>query len=282
MSINKHTQFLFLVFLFNVLITGCVSTVKVAEWKSQRIKELTSSGTIIETKAGTIEYAISGVGKTVVAAGIVRALTVLGYKTAVMKPIETGCRKEGEMLIPADGMYLKSIAGISGNIHRITPYTFSQPLSPLMAAMLDGRTIELEGIFNAYRMLSKQFDTVVVEGIGGLYVPILKDYFVADLARDIQLPLIIVARPTLGTLNHTMLTIHYALSKGIQIAGLVLNSSSEPKKDIAEKTNHEALKAITDIPIIGRFPYLHVLDEENVDKAALQSFDLDSLRAFLS
>lgn len=223
----------------------------------------------------------TGVGKTIIAGAVTKALIFLGLKTAVMKPIETGCTRDNTMLMPSDGLFLKNISGMNETINIVTPCMYEQPLAPLAASEIEGRAVDLTGIFEAYDKLSSTYDAMVVEGVGGLYVPILKDYFVSDLAKQMKLPLIIVARPTLGTINHTLLTIHYALSKGIDIAGIVLNHSSEPEANIAEETNQQTLQGVTEVPIIGVFPFVQDFDKETIDRTAIKSLEMSILKKYV-
>lgn len=223
----------------------------------------------------------TGVGKTIIAGAVAKALIFLGLKTAVMKPIETGCTRVNTMLMPSDGLFLKNISGMNETINIVTPCMYEQPLAPLAASEIEGRAVDLNGIFEAYDKLSSKYDAMVVEGVGGLYVPILKDYFVSDLAKQMKLPLIIVARPTLGTINHTLLTIHYALSKGIDIAGIVLNHSSEPEANIAEETNQQTLQGVTEVPIIGNFPFVQDFDKETIDRTAIKSLEMNILKKYV-
>ncbi|GBE00215.1 ATP-dependent dethiobiotin synthetase BioD 1 [bacterium BMS3Abin07] len=224
----------------------------------------------------------TSVGKTIISAAMVRALNYLGYRTAAMKPIETGCNKIDDMLMPQDGLFLKNVSGMDENISDITPCTYENPLSPLAAGEIEGRTVDLAAILDAYNELTKRYDAIVVEGIGGISVPVTKDYFVSDLALQMGLPLIIVARPTLGTINHTLLTVHYAVAKGMEIAGIILNYSSEPEGGVDEDTDRKTLESVTDIPIIGVFPHLADFEEETIDRATMKSLNTGILKNHLS
>lgn len=230
------------------------------------------------TKGFFITATDTDVGKTVIAAAVVRALGFFGHRAGAMKPVETGCVREGEMLVPADGLFLKEIANMDENVSIITPCMYETPLSPYDAGEVEGKMPDLDAVFRAYRDLGRKYDGLVVEGAGGLYVPILRDYFMADLAREMQLPLIIVARPYLGTINHTLLTIHYARSQGIEVAGIVLNYTAPPGETLAEERNPKTLTLLTDVPVIGVFPYLPVVEVEAIDKAVDKSFDLGILK----
>jgi len=224
----------------------------------------------------------TGVGKTVVAAAVARVLKSAGIRTAVMKPVETGCRREGDVLVPSDGLFLKSVAGMDENVSVVTPSVFECPLAPLAASEIEGRDVVLDDIFRAYGILKGRYDAVVMEGIGGLHVPVKKDYFVADLALDTGLPLIIVARPSLGTINHTLLTIHYARARGLRMAGIIINYSDEPEGDLAEETSERTIREVTDVPIIGIFPHLRYIDEETLYSMAARCLDMDRLLKLLT
>ncbi len=220
----------------------------------------------------------TSVGKTVITAALIKALVYLGYRTGTMKPIETGCIRREGMLIPSDGMFLKAVSGMSEKISLITPFTYERPLAPMVAAEIEGYEVDIQEIMRSFDLIRKDYEAVVVEGVGGLYVPVKRDYFISDLAKEMGLPLIIVSRPSLGTLNHTLLTVGHALSSGLEVAGIIINYSMEPEMSIAEETNVKALKDMTDVPIIGVFPNLRDLEEETLSREALRSIDLDVIK----
>jgi len=234
----------------------------------------------------------TGVGKTVITAALIKAVSLLGFKVCGMKPIETGCKttdsrrqsavsSKKRTLIPSDGMFLKEMAGIDDSIDLVTPIRFESPLAPLPASGIEGTSVDFEKIQKAYDDLSRNYDVIIVEGIGGLLVPIKRDYFVLDLARDVGLPILIVARPGLGTLNHTLLTVHYALKEGLTVAGIVINYSYPPKHTLAEETNPEIIKQISPVPIIGIFPYLKDLKSSTIEKAVVINLDIKTLKKYL-
>ncbi|MEW6003527.1 MAG: dethiobiotin synthase [Nitrospirota bacterium] len=233
------------------------------------------------TKGFFITGTDTGVGKTVITAALIQAIRLLGLRVCGMKPIETGCKKEGDLLIPSDGLFIKEIANMKENIKEITPCCFENPLAPLTASRLGEAPVDLEKIFNAFRKLSKNNDAVIVEGIGGLLVPITRDYFVIDLARDFGLPILSVSRPGLGTLNHTMLTVNYAIKEGLVVVGIIINYSIPPEGTIAEKTNPEIIKQISPVPILGIFPYLDSMEENAIEKTAIKNLDIEIIRKYL-
>ena len=228
----------------------------------------------------------TGVGKTVIAAALIKAVHMLGFRACGMKPIETGCLKQklnvqDKNLIPPDGMFLRTVAGVEESIDLITPVRFENPLAPLPASEIEGMPVDIEKIKKAFSFLSRNYDAVVVEGIGGLLVPIGRDYFVLDLARDFGLPLIVVSKPGLGTINHTMLTVNYALKEGLTVAGIIVNYSNTPGGNLAENTNPEVIKRISPAPLIGVFPYLRDLESATIEKAVTNNLDLEIIKKYL-
>jgi dethiobiotin synthetase len=234
----------------------------------------------------------TGVGKTVITAALIKAIGLLGLKACGMKPIETGClteirdqrseiRDKNKLLIPLDGMFLKKMADMDDSIDLVTPIRFESPLSPLTASEIEGTSVDLEKIQKAYDDLSRNYDVIIVEGIGGLLVPIKRDYFVLDLARDFGLPIIVVSRPGLGTLNHTLLTVNYAIKEGLDVAGIIINYSQPPEGTLAENTNPEVIKQISPVPLIGIFPYLKDFKSSTIEKAVVKNLDIEILKKYL-
>ncbi|MCE5312416.1 MAG: dethiobiotin synthase [Nitrospiraceae bacterium] len=219
----------------------------------------------------------TGVGKTFVTCMLLRSLVNKGIKAAGMKPVETGCKPSGFALVPADGTAIKAAAKMQDNINLIVPYMFEKPLSPYAASMIEGRIVEPAGILDSYAALAKAYDFMVVEGAGGLMVPVCSGtnaginrsaYYYSDLAGDLELPLLIVARAGLGTINHTMLTVRCALEEGLRVVGVVLNSTSGSAYDISEDTNLQVLRNICPVPVITRLSYAEPENDET--RAAVQ------------
>lgn len=223
----------------------------------------------------------TGVGKTIIAGAVIKAMGFLGLRTGAMKPIESGCGREGDVLVPFDGMFLKQMAHMDDPIRTVTPCCLESPLAPLMASEQDMIEIHVQEIRKSFDRLSDKYEVMVVEGIGGLMVPITADYYVAGLARDLGLPLLIVARPGIGTINHIMLTVSCALRENLTVAGVILNYSAPPENSLAEQTNPKLLAQICPAPVIGIFPYLRNTGEEAVEKTALKNINLELLRRFL-
>lgn len=220
----------------------------------------------------------TGVGKTLIAGAVVCALKSLGLHTGVMKPVESGCSRGDSLLVPHDGAFLKQIAHADDPMSDISPSLFESPLAPMAAAEIEKKDVDLVSVKKAFERLSHRYDTLVVEGIGGLMVPLKKDYYALDLAGDFGLPLIVTTRPGLGTINHTILTVNAALEKGLKVAGVIINYSSPPRGDLAEETNLTLLPRILPVAVAGVFPYIGNPDEESIAGAARANLDVDLLR----
>lgn len=203
-------------------------------------------------------------GKTVAAAALALHVKQQGLSVAVMKPIATGALPS---TIKSDAAFHQEILGYPYEKYELlNPCRFRAPLSPYAASLLEKKSISIKKILKAYHTLCKKYDVVIVEGIGGLLVPIKKNYFVADLAKEMKLPLLIVARPGLGTLNHTLMTIKTAQSYKLPVAGIIFNHAQKPVRSLSEKTNEKILQKLTSIPVLGTLPYAH---ETNLQKGIL-------------
>ena len=208
------------------------------------------------TKGIFITGTDTGVGKTFVAEGLIKAVREKGLNVCPMKPVETGCRLRQGRLIPADTLRLIRASGVDEEIDLINPYRFNQPLAPSVAAEIEGMKINRKRIFSAYDRLSKKYDITIVEGAGGVMAPVFKKYLFLDLINDLKLPLVIVSRPGLGTINHTLLTIDAVKNKGLHILGVIINYSVNIKKGLTEKTNPEVIEKLGGSPVLGIVPYL--------------------------
>ncbi|MDH4028197.1 MAG: dethiobiotin synthase, partial [Nitrospirota bacterium] len=197
----------------------------------------------------------TGVGKTFVSAGIIRAMREAGIAVCPMKPVESGCRTINGRLVPADAMKLIRVSGVKESVELINPYRFKHPLAPAVAAEIEGVKISRKRILSAYERLSKKYDVTIVEGAGGIMVPVYKKYLFIDLAKDLGLPVIIVSRPGLGTINHTLLTIEAARNRGLRVAGVVINYSIKTKKGLSERTNPAVIESLGGAPVLGIVPY---------------------------
>jgi dethiobiotin synthetase len=197
----------------------------------------------------------TGVGKTFFACGLAALLKESGYKIGVMKPAETGCVEREGKLFPDDAMRLKQASGCEVPVEKICPYQLRDPLAPSGAAEREGIRIDVDRLMHIYEEISAAHDVTLVEGAGGLLVPLVANYTYADLARVLMLPVLVVAANRLGVINHVLLTLEHAGCRGLRVLGYVLNQM-EKEPSLAAETNREALSALTAAPCIGELPYL--------------------------
>jgi dethiobiotin synthetase len=176
----------------------------------------------------------TGVGKTVLAAAIVASLRSRGVAVRACKPVITGLEERPDPDWPPDHELLAGVTGSSSD--EVALVRYGPPVSPHLAAELAGHSVALDQLCDAVRAVGRDADAIVVEGVGGLLVPITDAYDVRALAKALGLPLVIAARPGLGTLNHTLLTIESARSHGLEPAGVVLTPWPEDPSPI-ERSN---------------------------------------------
>jgi dethiobiotin synthetase len=206
----------------------------------------------------------TGVGKTVVTAALAATLRKQGLRVGVMKPVETGCPWENGHLSPQDALFLRTASGCTASQELISPYTFAEPLAPAIAAELAGITINIDYIRSCYEKLLATHDIVLVEGAGGLLVPLTDHLCMHDIAVELDLPILIVARNMLGAINHTALTVTVARERS-HVLGVVLNSTqaSDPF-DLAIQTNQEALRRWGKAPLCCQLPYVSTLSQASL------------------
>lgn len=210
----------------------------------------------------------TGVGKTYVACGLAALLSATGKKVGVMKPVETGCETKEGQLCPEDALRLRRFSGSTLPLERLCPYRFAPPLAPAVAADMAGVKIDKRQILACYEQIQARHDVTLVEGAGGLLVPLADGYTFADLARDLGVPLLVVVGSKLGTINHALLTLHCAKSMGLPVRGYILNHPT-PTPDLAAGTNRRALARSADVPCLGSLPFSPLSGDESRDRAAL-------------
>ena len=200
------------------------------------------------------------VGKTVITAGLVYALRSKGYNACSFKSIQSGGIDIGGRLISADTRFVKKVADLQEEDQLLNPYCLKMPVSPHLAARLEGVTIKKEKIFNAYNTLCQKYDYIVAEGSGGLMVPLVdKDYMLYHLIQDLELPVIVVAKAGVGTINHTCLTVQAARHFGIHVKGIIINGYGGT---VAEVDNVEMIQELTGVPVLATIGKLEGIDVE--------------------
>lgn len=178
----------------------------------------------------------TGVGKTLIAGTIAQILAVSGKKVGVFKPVASGCRKTRQGLVSEDAEFLAYCANSQFPLSVVNPVAFEAPVVPILCQHRENCKVDFEQISLTYKYICENSDVVIVEGIGGIRVPISENADVLDLAGAFGLAVVIVARPELGTINHTLLTIDAVRSADLTLAGVVINGYDESRADLAEKT----------------------------------------------
>lgn len=210
----------------------------------------------------------TGVGKTLIAASLAAYLSVKRkLDVGVMKPFESGTETAGERSAK-DAWTLREASGSHDDMDEINPYLFKAPLAPEAAALRENAAIDMGFVTATFSKLVNRHDMVVVEGAGGLLVPITEGFFYADLIVSWKVPVIIVSRLTLGTINHTLLTNSYLKSAGVKVLGVILNDT-QGENDAASQTNPAMLEKYLNVPLLGVFPYMPGIFEKGVDRQRL-------------
>ncbi len=191
----------------------------------------------------------TGVGKTVIAGAIAASIKTHGLDVGVMKPVATGAREIEGKLVSDDVVYLKKTIDSTDDDDLVNPICLKPALAPTMAASKTGGSIDLDKIWKAYRALAAKHDFVVVEGIGGLMVPIDDNTLVADMALKMGLALVIVSKHYLGAINHTLLTLEYARSRNLRIKGIIFNMLKNGEDFVGE------IGRFTSVPVLGTIPF---------------------------
>jgi len=204
----------------------------------------------------------TGVGKTTVSMAILRHAARRGLTPIPFKPVETGCDPE-----PADADALWRSARPPISRSDVCLYALRLPAAPSLAAAAEGARIDLDLVVERARALAEKGDFLLVEGAGGLLAPYDEALTAVDLAMRLALPLLIVARTALGTVNHTALTVREAARAGLDVAGVVFNRTVE-RLDPHEPGNAELVATLTGLTVLGTLPHLSADDRTNPDLLA--------------
>jgi dethiobiotin synthetase len=198
----------------------------------------------------------TGVGKTLVGSALVTCLIQRGIDVGVMKPIETGVSRSAKT--HSDGMRLQRAAGNHDPMVEVCPYVFRLPVAPLSAAQAEHTTVRMATILRAFGALRQKHAFMVVEGVGGLHVPITQSLNVSDLIHQMTLPAVVVGRSGLGGINHALLTLHALRLQKIPIVALVLNQQLPVNTQTArmqEQSTVTLLRRLARVPVVGPLPY---------------------------
>ena len=194
-------------------------------------------------------------------AGLAMALKGRGMRVGVMKPVATVCMGNDGRLVSSDAVYLFEAAE-NEYAPLTSPVRFRNPVAPSIASIYEQREVDLDAIRKAYKELQKYYDYLIIEGIGGILVPLKKNFLVANLIREMALPLVIVSHVSLGAINHTLLTVDSALMRGFLIKGIVFNRAPLVNYSLAELTNPRVIHELTGLPVLGTLPDIEDLNVE--------------------
>lgn len=226
----------------------------------------------------------TGVGKTFVACGILAALRRRGLEVAALKPAETGCSRTQEgTLFPEDGARLRAAAGLEDvPLELIVPHRYALPAAPAVAGRVENVTFSLPRVEKCRAtLLARHPALLLVEGAGGLLVPYLDELLATDVILALRIPLLVVARAGLGTINHTLLTLSEARHRGIPVIGVILNRVIEEWHPSEETSAHE-IERLGGVPVLGTVPFLPLEardDIANIGDVVSGAIDLDRLLA---
>lgn len=207
----------------------------------------------MHTRAFFVAGTDTGVGKTLVAAALLRGLRARGERVAGMKPVASGCRATPEGLVSDDALALITEASAPAPYHSVNPYAFAPAIAPHLAALEAGTRIELGELERAFRRLASLATVVVIEGAGGWLTPLDERHTLADFAERVHADIILVVGLRLGCLNHALLTAQAIDQAGLRLAGWVANGIQPHFERAAD--NVRALRARLRAPLLGRVPY---------------------------
>lgn len=197
----------------------------------------------------------TGVGKTYVTVSLIKYFKSHGYIVKAIKPVETGCLEKNNILYPEDAGKFSELTGQL--LDEVCLYKFKTPVAPYVASQLEKKSIDInrikEHVDKVYNDLitsyGREKTLLLVEGAGGLMVPVTKDFMMIDFPSLLEIPVILVARLSLGTINHTLLSLEALERRNISVRGVILNNSLG-LKTVAELTNEKVLKEYLKVPIL--------------------------------
>ncbi len=208
----------------------------------------------------------TGVGKTVISVALVAMLRARGYRVGAMKPMETGVRRGDP---GSDAAALSAAAGGTDPDEQVSPYLFVEPLAPWVAARREGVRVDLDVLDRAFHVLQEGRDVILVEGAGGLLVPITRQERFDTLFRRWELGLIVVAADRLGVINHTLLTVQAARAEGLSVRGIVLNRGAGEPSSVARDSNAPVLAEL--LPGIPVTTFPRMPDPRNLPAMAAEA-----------
>jgi dethiobiotin synthetase len=215
----------------------------------------------------------TSVGKTIVTACLLSLYQKHSLSVGVMKPVETGVDPECSSSANSDAKFLMEIARCDDPLALVSPIRLKIPASPYQAAKMENRPINIDAIIQSFHTLAGKYENMLVEGAGGLLVPLTSNYLVCDLIRDLGLPLLVVGRNALGTLNHTLLTLRVAKQEGISVRGVILNRCELGESNAIEKEHAKIITELSGVPVLGEIPFIGNVSDESFKGEILEQME---------
>lgn len=201
----------------------------------------------------------TGVGKTVVSAALVSLLRMRGVDAVPMKPVQTGCRRQAGQWRAPDLEFCLRMAGLTASrAHRrqMAPYCFKPACSPHLAAAIQRRRIEITPVVDAFHALQRRHSFVIAEGAGGILAPLNERETMLDLMAALVIPVVLVARPGLGTINHTLLSLRELRRARLTVAGVIFNQTQKKRGGLVERDNIAVIERQGQVRVLGRLPFI--------------------------
>ena len=202
----------------------------------------------------------TGVGKTLLTCSIIRLLRDQGFDAAGFKPVATG-EPIGN---PGDAAAIHEVSGRCEPLEMLCPYRLTPPLAPTLAARQEGTELDIRKIHAALSSLCERHNRIIVEGVGGVLVPLDRGTLVVDLALHIGFPVLVVCRAGLGTINHTLLTLRELERAGLHVAGIVMNTTCAADTELADGSREE-IERISGRRVIATMPYFGSLKQGSIE-----------------
>lgn len=219
----------------------------------------------------------NNLGKTFITAGLAATMQSLGYSTCVYKPVQTGAIEKGGFAQSSDLMFVKNV---DPYIKTASGYMLKAKTNPYIAAELENIVIDKNVIKKDYDAISNEYDCTIVEDAGGIMVPLAPNFLTKDLAKLLDLPVLIIIRPEQGVVNQTLLTINQAQASGIEIRGVIINDYPENTKDIDIKTAPRLIEEYSDAKILGiikHFDDIKKINPNDLITHILNGIDIESV-----
>jgi dethiobiotin synthetase len=217
----------------------------------------------------------TNVGKTMIAAALAWLIRRMGVDVGVMKPFAAAQKIFSQRYKSVDAAILAKAAQVTDADEEINPFFYQVPAAPIMAArIVNQSTPSISAAVKAFNKLALKHDFMIVEGIGGIMVPLTKELYIADLVRALKLSTIIVARSKLGTLNHIILTMKICRFYGLNVQGIIINGMSE-KRGIVQKNLVPMIEELTDVEVLCVIPRIKNLTYQTLGSFIKKRMNLD-------